>query len=478
MPATLSHALHRLAMPVLGVALLGGGWALSGQPRTAQPAFQRAWWYWHHPFRLSAAEVRDLKRSGCARLYVHAGTLMARGGSLELTSPQRFASDAPCPLYAVLRVHPGAHPLLLSPAGPSQVARLLRAARLPAAVQGVQLDADIPTARLADYARLLDGVRRELPTGWCLSVTALPDWLGTRGYARVCDAVDEVAPQFYGNRWPIAGRKPPPLWETAELARGVERATAGRARAWIGLPSYGRCVVLDPHGQPIGVRHDLDPEDLMQAADWTVRSAATRTGEELAVEDGLTLRASTDTLAGSLAVASGTSLWFQWPRIDALQRTERELADQHDPRLAGVCYFRWPAPGEPLALRSQPHTEAKPTGTLALTFQQSADGARLVVRNDGIDAPRLPDGIRVTLTGELADLEIEAAEYRCGDAPCSPLRADRALCSRTLLRPGSQWIVCRLPHAGARLSAHVMWSDGQGAPHALTAALPPEERTR
>lgn len=474
MPASRGY----LAAPVLAVALLGGGWALSGPPHSARPAFQRAWWYWHHPFRLSSAEARDLRHADCARLYVHAGTLVVRNGRLELTSPQRFESAAPCPLYAVLRVHPGAHPVLLSPAGASEVATLLRKARLPTAVRGLQVDADIPTASLSEYARLLAEVRRQLPAGWGLSVTALPDWLGSRGYARVCDAVDEVAPQFYGNRWPIAGRKPPPLWETAELARQAGRATAGRARAWIGLPSYGRCLVLDPHGRPVGVRHDLDPDGLTESADWEVRSAATRSEGELSVEDGLTLRAATDTLAGPLAVASGTTLWFQWPRVDALQRSERELAAQHDPRLAGVCYFRWPAPAEPLALRPQPHTEASPASALTLMFQQSTEGARLVVGNEGVDAPRLPEGLRVTLTGEFSDLQAESAEYRCGDAHCSPLRADRVLFSRVLLRPGAHWTVCRLPRPAGPYSARLTWSDGQGAPHALTATLPPEERIR
>lgn len=470
----------RVAFSVLGLALLGGGWALSGPRSTARPALQRAWWYWHHPFRLSAADLRDLRQAECARLYVHAGTLVARNGRLELTSPQRFESDAPCSLYAVLRIHPEANTLLLSPEGPARVRQLVDVAKWPGAVRGLQLDADIPTARLGEYARVLEVLRPQLPSGWSLSVTALPDWLGTRGYARVCDAVDEVAPQFYGNRWPVAGRQPPPLWETASLAGQVERATAGRARAWIGLPSYGRCLVLDPQGRPSGVRHDLDPEGLLDTADWTVSPTVARVEpDRSAVEDSLTLRAATETVAGTLPIDPGTTLWFQWPRVEALQRAEQELTALPVRGLAGVCYFRWPAPGEPLALRPQPHAARCPVSPLSLSFQPTAEGTRLVARNSGFELPRLPEGVTVTLTGDIT--EVDAAthvDYRRGSEPCSPLRADRALLSRPLLRPGSEWTVCRLTRATGPVTAQLTWQDGERTSHSITAQLTPETRIR
>jgi len=480
MPRSFPRSLRRWALPALGLAVLGGSWAISGPKHTARPAFQRAWWYWHHPFRLSATEVRDLQQAGCARLYVHAGTMVVRDGRLALTSTQRFESNAPCPLYAVLRIHPGAHTLLLSPEGPAQIAKLLAGTKLPGAVQGLQLDADIPTLRLAEYARLLEEVRRQLPAGWSLSVTALPDWLGTRDYARVCDAVDEVAPQYYGNQWPVAGRQPPPLWESETLMRQIGQATAGRARAWIGLPSYGRCLVLDPRGRPIGVRHDLDPERLLETSDWSQATAPSVTEPlQPAIEDSLTLRAAAESAAGSLTVGPGTSLWFQWPRVDALQRTEQELAALRAPGVVGVCYFRWPAPGEPLALRRQPFTETRPAAPLSLFFQQTSEGVRLVARNHGMDSPRLPEGVQVELTGDLSEVEADGPiDYRRGDEPCSSLRANRAHFSRALLRPGSQWIVCRFQRVSGHHSARLTWHDGAGQPQTITAELTPERRTR
>lgn len=467
-----ARALRRRPLAVLlaALALLGGGWALSGPRRSPAARFQRAWWYWHHPFRLSSKEALALRRGECARLYVHAGTLEARRGQLTLQSRQRFLTAAPCDLYAVLRVHPAAHRELLAPEGPERVASLIQSERWPATVRGVQIDADIPTVRLDEYAGFLTALRKRLPGGWSLSVTALPAWLGTRGYARVCDAVDEVAPQFYGNRWPVAGKKPPPLWEHGELARLASQATAGRARAWIGLPAYGRCLVLDASGRPLGVRHDLDPEALLSNPDWSV--AATGTGTEAASEDALRLRASRGTTSGRFAVEAGTSLWFQWPRVEALQRAEEALLAGRDHRLAGVCYFRWPAPGEPLALDPQPHT-APPAPSLELSEQNG----RLVVRNRGADAPRLPEGVQIELTGRVSEIETEEpADYRRGDSPCSPLRADRVRFSRPLLRPGLAWTVCRLGTEGP-LKARLSWRDGEGQLRSTDVALGTERRT-
>ena len=36
-----------------------------------------------------------------------------------------------------------------------------------------------------------------------------PDWLRSREYGALCGAVDEIAPQFYGNEWPRPGHRLP-----------------------------------------------------------------------------------------------------------------------------------------------------------------------------------------------------------------------------------------------------------------------------
>ena len=65
-------------------------------------------------------------------------------------------------------------------------------------VVGVQLDIDSPTAALPQYANLLREVRKGLPPGFEISITALLDWFrnGT-AIAEVIKEVDEFVPQFY-----------------------------------------------------------------------------------------------------------------------------------------------------------------------------------------------------------------------------------------------------------------------------------------
>jgi hypothetical protein len=65
-------------------------------------------------------------------------------------------------------------------------------------VVGLQLDIDSPTGSLKDYAAFLTEVRKVLPKGIKLSITALLDWFrdGT-AIDTVLEQVDEFVPQFY-----------------------------------------------------------------------------------------------------------------------------------------------------------------------------------------------------------------------------------------------------------------------------------------
>ncbi|MCC2670782.1 MAG: hypothetical protein K0Q72_3253, partial [Armatimonadetes bacterium] len=401
----------RFARPAVLLTAVAATWGLGTRLSAGSPPpFQRAWWYWHHPFRLSAAEVGQLRTAGCSRLYVHAGTLEPQAGRLTLTSRQQWLTPAPGELFAVLRVHPAAHRLLLGEGGPDALVDLLYSARLPESVRAVQLDADIPTAQLRAYAATLRRVRQRLPDGWELSITALPDWLRSQEYSRLCESVDEIAPQFYGNRWPEAGKRPPALWEAESLLSQVRRSAAGRARVWVGLPSYGRCIVLEPRGRPIGVRHDLAPEPLLDDADWSTIAAEARGGA--VTEDTLALRAEAEALAGPLTVAAGSALWFQWPRLDALERVTGEIEALRLPRVAGACYFRWPAPGEPLAPR-QPYVSPSTGVSLQVTAERSGRSVLVRVVNRGTDAPLPSAGVRLEVqTGGAEVVSNSPVEYR------------------------------------------------------------------
>ncbi len=489
--------MRRADRRMLGVGMLGAVLATgcspaprSGDPRPGAPRpLTRAWWYWHHPFQLSAGEGETLRRTGVSGLFVHAGTLTARKGALAWTAGQVWKSVPPCALHAVIRVETEALPLLLGPEGATQAAALVRPA-LPGAASGIQWDADVPTDRLADYVRFLQGIRAALRGPHSLSVTALPDWLRSPAYGSLCGVVDEVAMQFYGNELPKPRSQPPPLWETRDLLRRVQNGVQGQARLVVGLPAYGRVLVLNREGRLRGLRHDVAPESLLDDPRWEELLAETRTGKftplspPFPLEDTFALRAAAETELGPVTVEPGTVAVFQWPRAAGVRNLVRLLQDLPGPRPAGVCFFRWPAAGEPLALPGAPElfagsAEGMPTGGSALpTVRENTEavdlhvrfevlpgqgGARVVVENQGPDSPLLGDGL--TLEVQPSGGQVRASDAgggRRGGQSVSPLRADHFLLRRPLLRNTARWEACEVTGARGPITATLRWRGADG----------------
>jgi uncharacterized protein DUF3142 len=466
---------------ILAVLAACGLMARVHSGRTRGHPLRYACWYWHRPFRLTGDEQRQMREAHIERLYVYAGTLEARGGDIQLARRQAWSSAAPCPVYAVVRVHPAANGALLAPDGAARAETLIRSDVRLHHAPGIQWDADVPTGRLTDYARFLRNLRALMPRGQALSITALPDWLRSRDYARLCDTVDEVAPQFYGNQWPEPGRRPPLLWETRRLIDAARRSARGRARVWIGLPAYGRCVVMDAAGRPVGMRHDLDPDELLDDPAWEVEAADTRferwnrEGPAVPVEDTLALDCRERAGVGPFEVPAGTRLWFQWPRADGLRSAVRELRASAPAGVDGVCFFRWPAPGEPLALPAAAMAAAVPqTGRgadpgvgLEVRLTRADRAVRVTMLNHGLDSPLLTHGIELEVLPP-AGAEVQAdgpVAWRRGGERASALRGDRAVFVRPLLRPGSRWEACQVDPALGSVQATIRWRGLEGQWH-------------
>lgn len=490
-------ALALLALACVAWARWSPNWPLGAVAFRRAP-LRSACWYWHRPFRLTSVDSRWLRAARIDRLYVYAGTLVARGGELRLIRTQQWKSQAPCELYAVVRVHPEANAALLAPAGAKRVAALLGGELQLRNCRGIQWDADVPTARLGEYARFLRELRPLLPAGLgrtqgspVLSVTALPDWLGTKAYDALCDAVDEVAPQFYGNRWPRPGARPPALWETRNLSPAIRSSARGRARVWVGLPAYGRCVVVDAAGRPIGVRHDLDADRLLEDPAWEVWASATLRerwrgadhGDSRApgvpVEDTLVLRCREPALAGPFEAPAGTRLWFQWPRTDGLRAAIREIQATAPAGVEGVCFFRWPDPGEPLALPMRAMADAVSTEEspgagepkLELRLSRRGSAVSVTVRNPGADSPLLGEEVSLVVTPPRGGVVLAdgPVAWETGNEPASAARGERALFSRPVLRPGRSWAACRIESARGPVQAIVRWQGADGRRHEVTA---------
>jgi hypothetical protein len=105
-------------------------------------------------------------------------------------------------------------------------------------IAGLQIDYDCPTRSLESYGAFLQQVRRRLPAGSSLSITALLDWFGPR--TEIVSAlrwVDEFVPQFYdtahermsaGIAQPIDPSKWAPVFNTYHVPYRIGISSFGR----------------------------------------------------------------------------------------------------------------------------------------------------------------------------------------------------------------------------------------------------------
>lgn len=442
-----------LVLPLAGV--MAGSAFLLQRPH-ARPPLNRAYWYWHHPFRLSASDQATLDRIHVSRLYVHAGTVERGPEGLRISSQQEWLAQPKCELEAVVRVHPAANDALFAARLP-ELRDLISGLHLPKAVRVLQWDLDAPTRALPRYTAFLRKCRDALPIGMRLGATGLPTWIGSPGYPALCDALDEISPQFYGNRLPEAGSTPPPLWETRNLTELASRAAAGRARVWIGLPAYGRCLVMDPHRLLTGVRHDLDANTLLDDPAWELVSASTRRTGTTPVEDTLVLRSRTETSLGGADAPTGTQLWFQWPRTDGLKSWIDTSCAKLPDAVTGVCYFRWPTPGEPLAV-----PPLRP-GPPYVDFRTGRNGMKVRVL-PGEAGPTLGEDMQLTVEAPgLEAASISPLQWLRDREPTSPLRADRVRVTRPALPPGEVWDALEIRKPSSQpVPIRLRWKDAAG----------------
>ena len=218
-------------------------------------------------------------------------------------------------------------------------------------VVGVQLDVDSPTSGLARYGAFLRELRRSLPTGSEISITALLDWFrGGTDLNAVIEQVDEFVPQFYD-----AG-------DSAELHGGYAIATPINAARWgtifnryhkrfrIGISSFGRARVVPPvSGAPSAHRRvelygDLRPLDIATNPAFELQAARNAANEMV-----LSYRAVQETGAGDGRFGAGDTIQFVLCTPDAIHIAVQN-ARQIGGYLAGVIFFRWPASNEAWAM--------------------------------------------------------------------------------------------------------------------------------
>jgi hypothetical protein len=227
-------------------------------------------------------------------------------------------------------------------------------------VVGIQLDYDCPTADLPEYASFLGKVRKALPEGTRISITALLDWF--RPSTRVGDVLvntSEFVPQFYD----VA---PSSRIEMRGIAEPIDPARWGPVFNSFGVPyrvgisTFGRILFI--HNGATQFFRDLTPLDVFGHPGLT----GTSTGQTTAGEQQSVWRVDRATRLNYWPVKPGDEIEVIMPTRHSVLSTY-DAAKQMGGFCAGVIFFRWPSAQETLVLNPAQvlswitHTEIAPT---------------------------------------------------------------------------------------------------------------------
>jgi hypothetical protein len=323
--------------------------------------WQTGFWYWHS-YRAEAARARATPDV----LYFHAGKIWKREAMRYAGSdPEQWYVSQELPeslpqareYWMVFRAeHAGVPDLSAVGALTDRInSVLVTLRRRKFKVVGVQLDIDTPTAHLPQYAAFLREVRRALPPGMELSITALLDWFrdGT-AIAKVVKETDEFVPQFYDVTSAVAADD---LTDWRGIGAKIDAAQwSGRfnrfgKRYRIGVSTFGRARYVPksdaPQSGSRGVRlySDLTPADVSGNAGFSLQTSRSKANELV-----LSYRPTREVRIGYNDFQPGDLIQFVLPTPESVREavgSARRMGGQ----CAGVLFFRWPASNETLVMQ-------------------------------------------------------------------------------------------------------------------------------
>jgi len=230
-------------------------------------------------------------------------------------------------------------------------------------VVGIQLDIDSPTSALPRYAEFLREVRKDLPEGFEISITALLDWFrsGT-AIDDVIKHVDKFVPQFYDIGDPAV------FYRASAIAARIDSAHWGplfnrfHKRFRIGISSFGRVrLIANETPAQTGYRRiafygDLQPLDVAVNPAFELRAERNQADETV-----LNYRATRKLRIDYTNINPGDTLQFIVSTPEAIRAavySAREIKGSN----AGVVVFRWPAERESWAMQPDEVLDAAGVG--------------------------------------------------------------------------------------------------------------------
>ncbi len=217
---------------------------------------------------------------------------------------------------------------------------------------GIQLDIDSPTSGLPRYAEFLSEVRKGLPAGFEISITALLDWFraGT-AIDGVIQQVDEFVPQFYDIGDPAVFHRESAIAARLDAAHWGPVFNRFHKRFRIGISSFGRARLI-PNEAPaqtgsrrIALYGDLQRLDIATNPAFELRAERNRAEETV-----LNYRAMRKLRVDYTRFDPGDTVQFIVSTPEAIRaavHSAREIKGNN----AGVVFFRWPSESESQAMQ-------------------------------------------------------------------------------------------------------------------------------
>ena len=210
---------------------------------------------------------------------------------------------------------------------------------------GIQLDIDVPTAALQDYAKYLQALRTALPKELQLSVTALLDWFRAGTWiGNVIEAVDEFVPQFYDVQGRDTVRGSSMIAAPIDAAKWGPKFNFFKKRYRIGVSTFGRSRLL-PDGKASYV--DLKPLDIGINRDFLLETGISASKEHI-----LRYRATRKTSISYTDFKPGEGVEFILSTPDTIAAAV-EQSRRMGNYCAGVLFFRWPTFNESMVMEPE-----------------------------------------------------------------------------------------------------------------------------
>ncbi|MFZ6048114.1 DUF3142 domain-containing protein [Pseudomonas sp. CR3202] len=203
------------------------------------PTLDQQVYIWQRQWQPTHADALAASHADFSTLRVLAAQDHPRAGWSRIRVDTELLKADGRPLVAVVRLD-GQLPELDLQRARTDILALVRHWRAQGlAMQGLEIDHDCASARLPGYAAFLAELRRELPAGLRLSITALPAWLDSPGLPDLLRQVDSSVLQVHAVEAPRDG-----LFDPGRALSWARRwSDLGERPFQLALPAYGVALV-------------------------------------------------------------------------------------------------------------------------------------------------------------------------------------------------------------------------------------------